>query len=236
MERPIIFSAPMVSAILNGKKTVTRRIIKPAESMSSPAGQHRTADLASGGNGNMAATATESATSTQALGEECPYGQTGDQLWLKESFYAFGHWEAEFNESTQRDEWHFLDLTLNSGLSYQYMEPADYVKTSRSDPRSGWWLRPSLFMPRRASRINLEITDVHKERLRDITEEQAQAEGFLPLHDGMHGYFMNHMPPPNAGMSVTAVIAFAVFWQSLNGTNSWNENPWVWVIGFRRIT
>jgi hypothetical protein len=52
----------------------------------------------------------------------------------------------------------------------------------------------------------------------------------------MHGYYLNHLPPPHVGISVTAVIAFAVFWQSLNGTESWEENPWVWVVGFRRIT
>ncbi|MDB6052310.1 MAG: hypothetical protein JWR17_5056 [Pseudomonas sp.] len=236
MERPILFSAPMVSAILNGKKTVTRRIVKSTQSVTSISAQYpTTTDLGSGG--AMTEMESESSTVTHSVAEDvCPFGQPGDQLWLKESFYAFGHWEAELNDSTQRDEWHFVDLTLSTGLTYQFVEPLDYVKTSRSDPRSGWWLRPSLFMPRRASRIDLEITAVHKERLRDITEEQAIAEGFSPLHDGTHGYFVNHMPPPNAGMSVTAVIAFAVFWQSLHGTQSWSENPWVWVIGFRRIT
>lgn len=201
MDRPIIFSPPMVSAILSGKKTVTRRIIK-----------------------------------TPGSQKTCPYGQPGDRLWLKESFYAFGYWENRFNQQHQREEWHFIDQTHASGHDYQFTAPTDYVKKPRADNRLAWWLRPSLFMPRRASRIDLQIVDVHMERLRDITDEQAQAEGFSPLYDGMHGYYLNHLTLPNVGISVTAVIAFAVYWQSLNGTESWEENPWVWVVGFRRIT
>ncbi|MDB6143714.1 MAG: hypothetical protein JWP80_2758, partial [Pseudomonas sp.] len=154
----------------------------------------------------------------------------------KEPFYAFGHWEHHLNEDRQRQEWRFIDQTQSNGYSYQFSEPFDFVKMRRAHSPPGWWLRPSLFMPRRASRIDLEIVDVHTERLRDITDEQAQAEGFSPLYDGMHGYYLNHLPPPNVGVSVTAVIAFAVFWQSLNGVDSWDENPWVWVVGFRRVT
>ncbi|MDB5984228.1 MAG: hypothetical protein JWQ69_5243 [Pseudomonas sp.] len=214
MERPILFSPPMVNAILNGKKTVTRRIVKSPDRMSG----------AGHGTSNSASDAPSAEASTQAAHEftqeTCPYGQPGDRLWLKEAFYAFGHWENRFNEQHQREEWHFIDQTHPSGHDYQFTEPAGYVKKPRTDSHPAWWLRASLFMPRRASRIDLEIVDVHMERLRDITDEQAQAEGFSPLHDGMHGYYLNHLPPPHVGISVTAVIAFAVFWQSLNGAES----------------
>ena len=224
----------MVTAILRGKKTVTRRIVKQVESSAS-ASQRPSLALSMGS--EMEQTTIEpSSVPLHVSDEACPYGQPGDLLWLKESFYAFGRWEARFSKDLYRDEWRFVDLTLNSGLTYQYKQPADYLKTARSDPRPCWWLRSSVFMPRRASRITLEITDVHKERLRDITDEQAIAEGFSALHDGMHGYFANHLPPPSAGISTTPVIAFAVFWQSLNGVESWDDNPWVWVVGFRRIT
>ncbi|MEB0123797.1 hypothetical protein QN391_24385 [Pseudomonas sp. CCI1.2] len=234
MERPILFSAPMVTAILRGKKTVTRRIVKQVESSAS-ASQRPSLALSMGS--EMEQTTIEpSSVPLHVADEACPYGQPGDLLWLKESFYAFGRWEARFSKDLYRDEWRFLDLTSTSGLTYQYKQPADYLKTARSDPRPCWWLRSSVFMPRRASRITLEITEVHKERLRDIPDEQAIAEGFSALHDGMHGYFANHLPPPSAGISTTPVIAFAVFWQSLNGVESWDDNPWVWVVGFRRIT
>jgi len=242
MERPIIFSPPMASAILAGTKTVTRRIVKfPVRKMSSADHESPTYTMAQGTATEMTSDSNASSIELSDTGREttldlCPYGQPGDRLSLKESFYAFGRWETRFNEKHQHSEWHFIDLTLQSGLAYQFSEPTDYVKTSRSNPEPAWWRRPSLFMPRRASRINLEITDVHIERLRDITDEQARAEGFSPMHDGMHSYFVNHMSPPNSGMSVTAVIAFAVYWQSLNGVESWDANPWVWVVGFRPVT
>ncbi|MDY7560241.1 hypothetical protein QN382_10845 [Pseudomonas sp. 10B1] len=235
MERPIIFSAPMVTAILHGKKTVTRRIVKQVESASSVSPRSTQPTLSLGA--EMAEATIESLPARLLHStERCPYGRQGDVLWLKETFYAYGRWEARFNRGVNREEWRFLDTTLSSGMNYQYAQPADYLKTSRSDPRPGWWRRSNVFMPRRASRISLEITYVHKERLRDITDEQAIAEGFTALHNGTHGYFANHLPPPNAGISTTPVIAFAVFWQSLNGAESWEENPWVWVVGFRRIT
>lgn len=230
MERPIIFSPPMVSAILNGKKTVTRRIVK---SPGRVAARHDTPRHSGSGE---PAVETSVETSHEFTQQTCPYGQPGGRLWLKESFYAFGHWQNRFNQEHQRKEWHFIDQTHASGHDYQFTEPAGYVKQPRADDRPAWWLRPSLFMPRRASRIDLEIVNVHMERLRDITDEQAQAEGFSPLHDGMQGYYLNHLPPPHAGVSVTAVIAFAVYWQTLNGPDSWYENPWVWVVGFRRVT
>jgi hypothetical protein len=231
MERPIIFSPPMVSAIMNGKKTVTRRIVKTPGRMA--AARH---DMPSHPRSGEQSVETAVHAPHEFAQEACPYGQPGDRLWLKERFYAFGYWENRFNQQHPREEWHFIDQTHAGGHDYQFTKPAGYVKKHRADDRPAWWLRPSLFMPRRASRIDLEIVGVHMERLRDITDDQAQAEGFSPLYNGMHGYYLNHLPTPNVGMSVTAVIAFAVYWQSLNGKNSWEENPWVWVVGFRRIT
>lgn len=237
-ERPIIFSVPMVNAILAGKKNVTRRIVKfplrrlvakdrRSSGVLSPDGAH----LESTDNPGQLDLQTYIADGATDL---CPYGQAGTTLWLKEAFYAFGRWEAHPRKKSDRDDWRFIDMTLESGRDYRFCEPEDYVKSSRAQPTPTWWLRPSLFMPRRASRVDLEVTEVRIERLRDITDEQARAEGFSPMHDGVHTYFVNHLPRPSSGMSVTAVIAFALYWQRLHGNESWNENPWVWVVSFRR--
>jgi hypothetical protein len=229
----------MTRAILLGKKTVTRRIVKfPLRGLI-------TTDPSALGSSMPDGTQAETSDSqpvTLGLGEMmpdgvenlCPYGPVGSRLWIKEAYYAFGQWQLRINDDTGHREWHFLDLTTQSGQQYQFRAPSGYVKTARTDPSPGWWLRPSLFMPRRASRIALEITDVRIERLRDITEDQALAEGFSAMHDGVHVYFDNHLPHPNPGLSVTAVIAFVVYWQSINGRDSWSDNPWVWVVGFRR--
>lgn len=237
-ERPIIFTPPMVNAILAGKKNVTRRVVK----------FHLRRLVATDHGGfkvrHSDGMQTQSSDNPGQLDLQsqiadgsavpCPYGQVGTTLWLKEAFYAFGRWEAHANEKNGRQDWRFIDMTLESGREYCFSVPEHDARNSRADLAPAWWLRPSLFMPRRASRVELEVTDVRIERLRDITDEQAQAEGFSPMHNGVHLYFLNHLPHPRTGMSITAVIAFALYWQQLHGAQSWNENPWVWVVSFRR--
>ncbi|ORC58648.1 hypothetical protein BZK31_14215 [Pseudomonas floridensis] len=170
-------------------------------------------------------------TPTQA----CPYGEPGTRLWLKEDFYAYGIWESRQERIKQRKAWRFKDLTQQTGRDYRFTMPDDYQKLSRDHPQAGWWLRPAVTMPRRASRVEIEITQVHIERLRDITDEQAQAEGFSAVHDGVHTYYANYLPAPRSGLSATPVIAFATYWQNVYGNESWIENPWVWVVGFRSL-
>ncbi|WP_426110561.1 hypothetical protein [Pseudomonas sp. DSP3-2-2] len=238
-ERPIIFSAPMVNAILAGKKNVTRRIVKfPLRRLVAKDQAGPEAHYAGGSQQDSSDSPAQLDLQNhlaEGASDLCPYGQPGTTLWLKEVFYAFGRWETHPNKKNGRNDWRFIDMTLDSGRDYSVSEPANYVKASRADPAPTWWLRPSLFMPRRASRVDLEVTDIRIERLRDITDEQAQAEGFSPMHDGVHLYFVNHLPHPSTGMSITAVIAFALYWQRLHGIDSWSENPWVWVVSFRRL-
>ncbi|GAB7529377.1 hypothetical protein PS3A_17860 [Pseudomonas sp. 3A(2025)] len=165
----------------------------------------------------------------------CPYGPPGTHLWLKEDFYAYGYWESKYSISRQRDLWHFIDMTLQSGQSYRFSQPQRYAKSQRSNTIPLWWHRPGRLMPRQASRIELEVMDVSSEHLHDITDEQAGAEGFYPIQNCVHIYFANHLPSPHSGLSATAVIAFATYWQSSHKNGSWHENPWVWVISFRQV-
>jgi len=179
-ERPILFSGPMVRAILDGRKTMTRRVIKyPAVTVEHDriiAG--RFIDPKTGcvdGQFDVIA---------------CPYGQPGDRLWVRETYNSCG------------------------GKPF-------YRADGELHP--DWKWRPSIFMPRWASRITLEITAVRVERLKDITIEDAQAEGVTPL--GVEG----------DGRRWRA--AFRELWDSLNAKrgHGWGANPWVWVISFKRV-
>ena len=134
----------------------------------------------------------------------CPYGRPGERLWVRET------WST---------------LSIFDKLKPSEMDK-DYLGTIRYKA-SGWRsgkLRPSIFMPRWASRILLEITAVRVERLQDISEQQALAEGVLSCE--------SDLDPDGNGYS--PVELFSMLWSSINGTESWQANPWVWVVEFKR--
>jgi hypothetical protein len=149
------------------------------------------------------------------------FGAPGDRLWVRETFFAFGRWETRFNERKERQEWYFVDMTLASGFSYRYEADdgpgADPHARREAGAAPAWYKRPALFMPRAASRIVLEIADVRVERLQEISEADALAEGIGP----------DRVDDP--------VLAYREVWERINGTGSWDENPLVWVVEFRRL-
>ena len=170
-DRPILFSAPMVRAILDGSKTQTRRVIKPQPSYpnmceSSLWFTHR---------------------------PRCPYGQPGDRLWVRET-------QAKFHPAVYMAD-------VEEGLYPSYL-----------------WT-PSTHMPRAASRITLEITGVRVERVQDITEADAMAEGADPT-----------LVDPDGG-SQPHVEGFTLLWDSINAPRGfgWDTNPFVWSLEFRRV-
>ena len=181
-ERPIIFSAPMVMAILDGRKTQTRRIVKNAHMM--------TVD------GEMVPIA--------AL---CPYGQPGARLWVREAWGALPHMLGGF----QRE-------------SLRYRADGEY-----QNEHDAWRWRPSIHMPRWASRITLEITGVRVERLQDISEADAVAEGCKSIRPELmlDGLIVR--------LGRSAVEEFRLAWEEIHGGGSWEKNPWVWVIEFRKL-
>ncbi len=213
--KPIIFSTEMVRAILDGRKTQTRRVIKPQpESMK---------------DGKL---------------PKCPY-QPGDILWVRETWY----YEEHMHELTAGDP------DLPSGrYKHRYICKA-------SDPdypvgNKGW--RPSIHMPREAARLFLLVKAVRVERLQDITEQDAIAEGALYTDFGTHvptwkasldggktyhparpqqhnGWHMSPVNSPDQ-CYFTATSAFAGYWNRLNAKrgHSWDTSPWVWVIEFSR--
>lgn len=232
-ERPILFSAPMVRALLDGTKTQTRRVVKPE-------GAHHLFQF----RGTTAAAGADEPTgewgwcgSSHVVNKHirCPYGMPGDLLWVRETYFAFGRWETRYSAKKGRDEWHFVDMTLECGKSYLY--DADHP---RPQPLAGkrdggvtpkWWKRPAIFMPRAACRIELEETGVRVERLQDISEADARAEGAREC-DPVSG---REVLLAGASQRGSFVLHYRDIWEQINGPNSWAANPFVWVVEFRRI-
>lgn len=212
-ERPILFSSPMVRAILAGAKTQTRRVVKPL---------------------GAAAVVPLIGADDKPTGEfgwcpnvrvitdhiRCPYGRPSDRLWVREAFIhepADYCWEASVSIPCRP-----------ASTTYR----ADVEGDSRG---AGW--KPSIHMPRSLSRITLEITDVRIERLQGISEADAIAEGVDQAQylreddDVMVAICADKLNVP------FPVARYVLLWDSINGTppNNWNSNPWVWAISFKRI-
>lgn len=188
-ERPILYSTPMVQALLDDSKTMTRRIVKGAALQWLNEG-FTPEYIADEGNSSI-----------------CPYGKIGDVLWVRETWRSI---EQDFGAPRY-----------------------EYKATEKININEKW--RPSIFMPKSACRIRLEITDIRVERLQDISEEDAKNEGAYRgiLRDGpntekgqfhlefnVHGYYKT---------------GFEFIWKVINGKESWNANPWVWVISFKKL-
>ena len=209
-ERPILFSGHMVHAILNGQKTVTRREIKPSmRSADSRFELHQQEDE------SWRPMHTFDESCMDAKGTEhpivCPYGQPGDRLWVREAWLA----DAQLDSIAPRD--------LSQGEPILYPADGSVRQTGCAMVSQGRG-RPSIHMPRWASRILLEITAVRVELLQEISEEQAEAEGVG---------FLRHAP--DADETLTAAELFEYLWSSINGDESWKGNPWVWVVEFKRV-
>lgn len=187
-ERGMIFNSEMVRAILDGRKTQTRRPVKfPILDRNlgcELAGNELAGELSAGNYLNSA------------------FGKPGDRIWVRET-------------------WARYNIDQNShDIAYRATTPADW-------PEEGRW-RPSIHMPRWASRITLEITGVRVERLNSISQEDAQAEGME-----LTGWRPTYSDPDSGGEVWTPYDNFAQLWESIYGEESWKANPWVWVIEFK---
>ncbi|HHL4079887.1 hypothetical protein [Burkholderia sola] len=233
-EHPILFNEPMSAAARAGRKSQTRRIAIPKRS---------SIDFIGGGPkdgpdwNDPACWGFEdpSTGSWWALrGNEesrqipSPYGVAGDRLWVRETHIAYGRWETRYSAKKERDEWHFVDMTLQTGREYRFDDAVPHA--ARSDATPAWWRRPSIFMPRAAARTLLEITAVRVERLQSISEPDARAEGVTIEDHHMRGYSAGAFRPPS-------IRAFHDLWDSLNAArgHGWDTNPWVWVVEFKRV-
>ncbi|HCH6765101.1 TPA: hypothetical protein NK775_001752 [Serratia marcescens] len=211
-ERPVIFNGEMVRAILHGRKTQTRRAISDRHL--------HLIDVASQiGECYPLESGIDHANSQSYYREHCPFGQVGDRLWVRETFA--GHY---LDDDQIQD---IKDGRCKAKCLCEYR--ADYGDDAEC--ADGW--TPSIHMPRWASRITLEITAVRVERLNDISEEDARAEG---ISDGGCLNCGDSEPCGCASPAPDATDAFAYLWQSIYGLESWYTNPWVWVIEFKQVS
>lgn len=181
-ERPILFSTPMVEAILKGTKTMTRRNIK-----------------------GMALKWLNDEFSPEFVSDVenklCPYGQVGDVLWVREKW--------KHNE-------------VPTGWKYHYYAGAEEIYTYKDNER---W-KPSIHMPKEACRIRLKILDIRAERLHDMPVDDILKEG---VNNGVSNPLMG------ARWENMQRMAWEELWKNINGKESWDSNPWVWVISFEQI-
>lgn len=223
-ERPILFSAPMVKAILEGRKTKTRRLVR----IQPPNGYiPQIIPLLRSNDKKIFYWDNGDSFSPPFA---CPYGTVGNRLWVRETWKLVPETAYHLSEGVLQ--------TINPSDPH---EAAIYKCGWERSPGGVPW-KPSIFMPRWASRITLEITDIKVERLQDITEEDAIAEG-IHLCAGIdeegytHGYHWG--PVSDAELLFnSAADAYRKLWDSINGQKpgkTWQDNPWVWVIEFRRI-
>jgi len=222
-QTPILFSTAMVQAILEGRKTQTRRVVKPQPDADCPPQKVPMYSELEPHWGKFCI--------TDIHGEshllKCPYGQPGDVLWVRET------WQ------------HTKVLNINpEDDNYGYVYKADRQPWEDFD---GWTWKPSLFMPKEACRLFLRVTNVRVERLQDISDDDACEEGIdvKTIQNADAGdyncYPRNYMISEKEAdgwpylNEEQYVESFATLWYSINGEQSWRDNPWVWVVEFERI-
>lgn len=221
-ERPILFSADMVNAISAGRKTQTRRVVKGDVHHLNHA--HRIIKSShSKRTGKFEFSKSLKNLSHYDTIVECPYGEVGDRLWVRES------WRAD-------DQLDHIKPSELRELEPIYYEADGLVRIKACHMIEKGKLRPSIYMPRWASRILLEITDVRVERLQDISEEDAKAEGIKACCevDGDERF----QDYSGSKYVVGAKYSFQTLWESINGKSEdkcWDANPWVWVVEFKRV-
>jgi hypothetical protein len=211
-ERPILFSGPMVRELLGSTKTQTRRVVK--------------ARGCAGSTFEVPAGWDPEAVKRWAM--PCPYGQPGDRLWVRET-HAIVPATAY---SSSHDDGQQLAHRVSPDTASWAVYRAGWVRVA-PEP----W-RPSIHLPRWACRIVLELVDVRVERLQAISEADAIAEGVerLAPSNGTLGGWACPLLDSGIGMVVdTARDAYRGLWNSINGVGSWEANPWVWVLTFKRV-
>jgi len=228
IERGMIFNGEMVRAILDGRKTQTRRPVRfPVLDKNlgcELAGNELAGELSAGNYLNSA------------------FGKPGHRIWVRETWATLGNedgccvdWEDNLCKGDERSAARIYRASCEQrpgdyGL-WSIPDDADWKPHTKDHKFEGAW-RPSIHMPRWASRILLEITSVRVERINAISEEDARAEGIID------GGCLNCGEPEPCGCAnpePDATDAFAYLWQSIYGQENWNANPWVWVIEFKSI-
>lgn len=207
-ERPILFSGPMVRALLNGRKTQTRRIAKPPAKWAERFPICKPSVMKAGHETWW----WDGVYDRVGASQICPYGVPGDTLWVKETWHpraALSDWD--------------LDIRYAADGALRTIKDGEFGERDWTMPKAAARGNVSpLFMPRWASRLTLAITKVRIERLQDISERDVKAEGVNQTVIGT----------PRNPHRMTYRASFRDLWDHINGPESWDANPWVWAITF----
>jgi len=212
-ERPILFSGPMVRAILDRRKTQTRRVILRR--------------LKDEGEWCTARPDRGFTPETIAAQYPCPYGAAGDRLWVRETWLP----DPPINGWSGDVEWVGSGQQID-GVPPQYRSPRHCLYAATWEGPPFRW-RPSIHMPRWASRLTLDLTDVRVERVQDISESDAEAEGLTK-----RGHWWDVGTDwKGDGLDTTASGAFRMRWDALNAKRGygWDANPFVWCLTFKVV-
>jgi len=199
-ERPILFSAPMIRAILEGRKSQTRRVIKfPPDFTGEEVWP----------NGSLGVKYSAHFDGVDIVKRLRPRWNVGDRLWVRETWRPKTH-------------------SFPTGWPYEYRATAEQDGT----PTDGIW-KPSIFMPREASRLTLEIADIRAERLQDMYEDDAIVEGVEVIYTDSGAFYHNY--GKSGGYFSNPIDSFASLWDSINGEGAFAQNPFVWAITFKQV-
>lgn len=216
-ERPIIFSTEMVRAILDGRKTQTRRVIKnmPQQPVDAYFDAYNKSEFWNWWTKDNKCCLPQL---------KCPYGKVGDLLWVRETFsYSFESNKLLYKSDSDTD-----------GTVPYLLDGAGGFGGGVGNARVKKW-KPSIHMPRKASRITLRITNIRVEQVQEITEADAQEEG-VEFHGG---YWLGGIHKVKGTLKCwpSPIDAYKAIWDSINDKrgDGWGKNPWVWVIEFERV-
>lgn len=223
-ERPILFNTEMVKAILEGRKTQTRRVLS-----NQPDKNCDEAFLGLDGIWRFSKPTLSKRISYSDDDIKCPFGMVGDRLWVREAFMPdpsadSDHWNDEDSLHTYYS-WDGCGSKVSELPKALKTNKHVFYKAEANHPELSLWT-PNYRMPRWASRILLEITGVRVERLQGISKEDAKAEGFD---------FSAHPSAIEMGYAIGAKTNFRHTWEQIYGANAWNKTPWVWVVEFKTI-
>jgi hypothetical protein len=221
----MLFSAPMVRAIQDGSKTQTRRVLKfPPGAGIAECDEHE--------HWLMGMTECDN-----EFMYPCPYGQKGDRINVKEAAWMWCERRPNGKTKTGRDKWHYVPL---EGAPIYYAADKPRPTTAVTHPNTGnkwgWRLKIGRFLPAWAVRIQLEIASVRVERLNDISEADAIAEGIEnnPKLDPAGTCHWRIYGDGGGGTNLPE-HSYETLWEQINGAGSWQDNPWVWCVEFRRV-
>ena len=208
--KSISFCAALIPSVMDGSKTMTRRIVK-------------------GGIKDALALMNHHNRGAELIFDNSPF-KVGDILYVKEPYYQFGHWEPVLGAKTKggKQKWKFVP----DSNDVRFVEPTEFVAKAMNKKLPAlpqWHKRLARFMPQSARRTKLQLVSVRVERLSDISEADAVAEGINGVRDDWMGQCGDF------DETLTSVQLFKILWESINGEGSWSTNPLVWVLTFKKL-